>query len=86
MKALHLMIDETIIERVAVLNSLGLTLDENLSWKSHINKISNRISKSIGYLKQTKTLYPNKNQNSDLQFSCIIKSKFQDTCFGLSMC
>ncbi len=43
-KPLHLMIDETLIERVAEFNFIGLTLDENLSWKSHINKISNRIS------------------------------------------
>ncbi len=44
-KSLHLMIDETIIERVTEFNFLGLTLDENLSWKSHINKFL------IGYLK-----------------------------------
>ncbi len=40
---LHLMIDETIIELVAEFNFLGITLDENLSWKSHINKISIKI-------------------------------------------
>ncbi len=30
-KLLHLMIDESIIERVAEFNFFGLTLDENLS-------------------------------------------------------
>ncbi len=85
-KPLHLMIDETIIERVAEVNFLGLTLDESLNWKSHIIKISNRISKRMGIIKKTKTLYPNKNQNSDLQFCSIITSKFRDTCLWLSMC
>ncbi len=37
-KTLHLMIDETIIERVTEFKLLGLILDENLCWKSHINK------------------------------------------------
>ncbi len=40
------MIDETIIERVVEFNFLGLPLDESISWKSHINKIYNRISKA----------------------------------------
>ncbi len=59
-KPLHLMIDETIIERVTEFNFLGLTLDENLSWKSHINKIANRISKSIGILNKLKHFIPMK--------------------------
>ncbi len=46
------MIDETIIERVVEFNFLGLTLDKNISWKSHINKISNRIFKSKGILNE----------------------------------
>ncbi len=67
------MIDKTIIGRVAEFNFLGLTLDENPSWKSHVSNIS-------------KTLYPNKKQYSYLKLSSIITSKFWDTCLGLSMC
>ncbi len=48
--SLHLIIDGTIIERVSDFNFLGLTLDENLNCKCHLNKISNNISKSIGIL------------------------------------
>ncbi len=59
-KPLHLMIDETIIERVKEFNFLGLTLDE--SWKSHINNISNRISTSMGILNKLKLFIPLKTK------------------------
>ncbi len=35
---LTLKIDNVVIERVAELNFLGLTLDEHLTWKCHLNK------------------------------------------------
>ncbi len=39
-KSLTLKIDNVNIERVAEFNFLGLTLDEHLTWKCHVNKIS----------------------------------------------
>ena len=41
----QLKIDGNDIERVEEFDFLGLTLHETLSWKSHINKISNKISR-----------------------------------------
>ncbi len=38
-QSLTLKIDNVVIERVAEFNFLGLTLDEHLTWKCHINKI-----------------------------------------------
>ena len=35
------------IERVTVYKSLGISIDENLSWKTHIDKISKRISAGL---------------------------------------
>ena len=32
--------------------SLGLIIDENLSWKAHIREISKKVSSGIGALKQ----------------------------------
>ena len=32
--------------------SLGLIIDENLSWKAHIHKISKKVSSGIGALKR----------------------------------
>ena len=42
------------IEKVTEFNFLGITLEETLSWKSHISKISNKISKIVGLLSRTK--------------------------------
>ncbi len=52
--SLHLLIDNVTIERALQFNFPGLTLDEHLNWKSHIDKISNKISKSIGILNKLK--------------------------------
>ena len=46
------------IERVTNFNFLGLTLTSTLSWKQHINKISLKISKSIGVLYRLRDIYP----------------------------
>ncbi len=47
---LQLKIDHTPIDRVYEFNLLCLTINENLNRKSHINKIANKISKSMGIL------------------------------------
>ncbi len=39
-------------------NFLGLTINENLNWKSHINKIDNKISKNMGILNKLKYFFP----------------------------
>ena len=39
--------DNIVIERENVTNFLGVLIDENLSWKQHINDVSTEISKSI---------------------------------------
>ena len=38
------------LEREKVTKFLGVLIDENLSWKQHINDVSTKISKSIGIL------------------------------------
>ena len=43
-------IDNTIIKRADSCKFLGVYLDENLSWSVHIDKISNKISKTIGVI------------------------------------
>ena len=45
------------VNRVTDFNFLGITLDEQLTWKSHINKISAKISKSIGILYKLKHFF-----------------------------
>ena len=45
-----LKINETVIKRSSSLKFLGVIVDENLTWKNHINLIENKISKNIGVL------------------------------------
>ena len=47
-----------IIERAIQFNFLGITMNENLTWHDHINKISKRISRSIGVINKLKHCLP----------------------------
>ena len=50
--------NDTIIERVTNFDFLGLTLNEHLNWKPHIDKIANKISRTIGILNRQKHFLP----------------------------
>ena len=47
---IDLQINSETIERVTEFNFLGLTLDENLNWNAHIQKVSNEISRTLGVM------------------------------------
>jgi hypothetical protein len=49
----ELFIDNQQIIQVQETSLLGVILDENLSWKSHISHISSKIAKSIGIIFRT---------------------------------
>ncbi len=57
-QSLTLKIDNVNIERVAEFNFLGLTLDEHLDWKCHINKLSNKICQCMSILNRLKCFLP----------------------------
>ncbi len=61
-ESLQLIINNTEIERLQEFNFLGLTVDEHLNWNSHINKISNKVSKNIGILNKLKHFLPLKTK------------------------
>ena len=46
------------IEHVSSFNYLGIMLDENLSWKSDIEMVGNKISKVTGILCRRKNVFP----------------------------
>ena len=46
------------IENVERFNFLGIILDEKLSWKNHINMLSNKLSKDIGVMYKLKNVLP----------------------------
>ena len=36
---------------------LGFMVDDHLNWKDHINIIENKLSKNVGFFKQSKTIF-----------------------------
>ena len=46
----------TFIERENVTKFLGVLIDENLSWKQHINNVSTKLSKSISILYKSREI------------------------------
>ena len=46
----HLQIDNKKIERAKCIEYLGIILDENLSWKPHIDHLCKKVSQSLGIL------------------------------------
>ena len=55
---LNLKINDYQIDRVHDFNFLGLTIDEHVSWKEHIQKVSTKISRTIGVLTRLKKTIP----------------------------
>ena len=55
---LELNINGTPIEKVLDFNFLGLTLNENLNWKNHIDKIAIKCSKASGIINKLKRMLP----------------------------
>ena len=56
----NLKINSEPIKRVTEFNFLGLTIDEQLSWSPHIQKISNKISRTLGIMNRLKQFLPEK--------------------------
>ena len=61
------------IDKVSNFNFLGLTINENLSWKPHVDVIANKLSKYVGVLNRLKRYLPNQILRT-LYFSLIQSS------------
>ena len=53
-----LTINNKTIECVDEFNLLGIVVNKHLKWHSHINKVANKVSKTIGILNKLKNLVP----------------------------
>ena len=51
---LEIRIDDQIIKRVDHTKSLGLTIDDRLSWCKHVDEICKKVSSAIGVLKRVR--------------------------------
>ena len=49
---LDIKIRETILTKVSTVKFLSITLDENLTFKDHVNKVTSNISKSVGVMRR----------------------------------
>ena len=68
----NFLINDTPIERQTSMKFLGVLLDENLSWRSHIQTIENKISKNIAMLYKVKALLNLKSLKS--LYFCFVHS------------
>ena len=66
----ELFIDGITLERETTTKSLGVIIDKNVTWKSHINTISTKISKNIGIFDRARLIIPRKQLNQ-LYFSFV---------------
>ena len=51
-------IDDRTIKRVDHTNSMGLTIDAQLSWSKHVDEICKKASSAIGALKRVRPFIP----------------------------
>lgn len=54
----HVKINDAPIHNAQTTKFLGITLDKNLSWKTHISNISSKIAKNIGIINKIKSILP----------------------------
>ena len=54
----NVILDDMSLERVNFTKFLGVIIDENLTWKNHIDAISKTISRNIGMLSKMKHYVP----------------------------
>ena len=55
---LELSINNESINRVSSVKSLGVFIDENLTWQTHIDKLSKKIASGIGAIKRIRPFVP----------------------------
>ena len=56
--ALDIKIRESILTKVSAVKFLGVTLDKNLAFNYHVNKVTSNISKSVGVMRKLQCQLP----------------------------
>ena len=69
-KDLNININNEPINRVMSCKFLGIIVDENISWKQHLNYITKKVAKSIGILCKTRK-YLTKKSILNLYYSFV---------------
>ena len=79
-EVIEITIEGKAISRVKEAKSLGVHIDDNLTWKTHIEKISKKISSGIGALKR---LRPYISQDTALRIYKSLIAPHFDYCSGV---
>ena len=53
-----LSVDDTEVKEVSTFKFLGITVDQNLTWKNHVDDLAKKCSRSIGILHKVKQFLP----------------------------
>ena len=77
-----LKINGTSIERVTEFNFLGLTINEHLTWKSHADKVANKISRTLGVMNRLKRYLPLSALKTMYDSLILSHLQFGITCWG----
>ena len=70
----ELSIDNVPIEKVTSVKSLGIFIDENLRWQTHIDKLSEKIASGIGAIKRIRDFVPTPTLHC--VYNALIQSQF----------
>ena len=71
---LELSIDNVLIEQIPSVKSLGIYIDDNLTWHSYIDKLCKKIASAIGVIKRVKPFVP---QSTLLNiYNSLVQSNF----------
>ena len=73
-KSPSLVIDGAPLNRVSNTKSLGVTIDENLSWSEHIGELCKKIASGIGAIKRTRSLFP--RRTLQLVYNSLVQPYF----------
>ena len=72
----ELSINNISIEKVTFLKSLGIFIDENLWWPTHINKLSKKIASGIGAIKRMRGFV--RTPTLHYIYNALIQCQFND--------
>ena len=70
----ELSIDNVPIEKVTTVKSLGIFVDENLRWQTHIDKLSKTMVSGIGAIKRIRDFFPTPTLHCI--YNALIQSQF----------
>ena len=57
---LNVILDNTVLDRISHTKFLGVLIDENLTWKYHIDCVSKTLSRNIGIMNKLKYFVPDR--------------------------